>query len=730
MKKAFHTRAFSCFVLTIVAFTNLYGQDTTVNAYDDLSLKDLLNVKIVSVSKRAESLIEAPLSASVVTREEIKRVGCTSIMEALRLVPGMIVREESNGNYDIHLRGMDNVPPNASFDITATTILVMINNRPIYSYLRGGTFWETLPVDLNDVERIEIIRGPAAALYGPNAVNGVINIITRQAKKDGLYTLIHSQQGSYHTFINNGTIGYKSNKFNMLVSGNYQHRARTQTSYFEFNRNTRLDNPAFFINFQKDTVKNINVRYPRPGLAMEKYAGNVFLNYNLSEKLNISLTGGAQHSLVQKVSTENEVTPLSTAFSQTKYIDFHANLCAITAQVSYNEGKQITDYDPGNIFDFHTFDANLEYSFVKGNFSLKPGVSYRSAVYDDTRYSDTTNKTGIFNSRGKITTQAAWLRGEYKLFNSRLRLVAGLMGNKFNYPDTIYLSYELAATYKIGKKRLIRAVYSRAPRSSTIFDTYVDQRVVIYPTGYKKYSMLTLLGNKNLRLLIADMFEIGYRGNITPRLSIDLEIFHTNAQNYNTLTTSNTYTKMNGSDTINITPIISTNIPLKWRQQGATVSLSYSSSKWQLKPFVTLQRSRIKNYSPFNNTPDAGTPGAVENNIYSGMGTDQKVKSTPSAFGGASANYTLSSKINVSVTAYYYSSQTYNHLSNALFNDGIRGIDHINGKMILNAGLAFEPIKNLYLTCSAKNLLNNSSREFFHADDVPFMLIGGIHYEF
>ena len=84
-------------------------------------------------------------------------------MEAFRLVPGMIVREESNGNYDIQIRGMGNYPTNASFDAVSTTVLAMIDGRPVYNYLKGGTFWETLPIDLNDVEKIEVVRGPAAA---------------------------------------------------------------------------------------------------------------------------------------------------------------------------------------------------------------------------------------------------------------------------------------------------------------------------------------------------------------------------------------------------------------------------------------------------------------------------------------------------------------------------------------------------------------------------------------
>ena len=151
--KPLFTKTLICTLALLHSGVDAFSQADTANTnqYDSLSLRDLLSVKIVSVSKKSEFLFDAPLSASVVTREEIRLAGSTSIMEALRLVPGMIVREQTNGNYDIYLRGMDNVPPNAPFDGSSTTTLVMIDNRPIYNYLKGGTFWETLPIDINDV---------------------------------------------------------------------------------------------------------------------------------------------------------------------------------------------------------------------------------------------------------------------------------------------------------------------------------------------------------------------------------------------------------------------------------------------------------------------------------------------------------------------------------------------------------------------------------------------------
>jgi iron complex outermembrane receptor protein len=718
--------------LTTSLVTKGYTQADTAtkqNAYAGMSLEDLLDVKIVSVSKSAELLFDSPLSASVVTKEEIRRAGCTSIMEALRLVPGMIVREQSNGNYDIYLRGMDNVPPNAPFEGNSTTTLVMIDSRPIYNYLKGGTFWETLPVDLNDVEKIEVVRGPAAALYGPNAVSGVINIITRQTRTDGLYIVANNQQGSFNTFINNASVGYQAKNWSVIASGNYQGRDRSQTSYYEFYRNQWLEQPAFFIGILNDTNPNL---IPNPRLAIKKYAGNIFLSYEPADEVKFTIAAGIQHSMVQKVSNENGNTPLSTVLSDSRYVDLRAGVKGFSAQLAYLRGTQTPMY-PGNKYDFNTADASVEYNYTKGNLMLKPGLSYRSAVYDDTKYSDLAIKSGIFNARGRIITQTASLHAEYKMLKQKLRLVGGIAMNKFNYPDAAYFSYEMAATYKINKKHLFRAAYSRAPRSATIYDTYVDQHLQSYQIGYQKYMLMSIEGNKNLQLLTANMLETGYRGMLSEKLYIDVEFFDIHSRNYTSITVHANYSKINGNDTTLITPLIATNLPVRLHQQGVTVSAAWQTGNLQIKPFITIQHSTIKNYSPYLNMPDASGPLAIDaqqNNIYSGMGIQSDLKSTPAVFGGASLNYTPGNKWNINVNAYYYSAQTYYHLTNSVFNDGIRGIDHLKAKLILNAKIAYEPTKGMQLFCNVKNILNNKSREFFRSDNAPFMLYGGINYEF
>ena len=107
----------------------------------------------------------------------------------------------------------------------------------------------------------------------------------------------NTREGSYHTFINNASIGYRSKKWAMIASGNYQDRDRTQTSYFEFYRNKWLEQPDYFINYIRDTVRNVHELYPDPEQAMKKYAGNIFLNYDVAEMIKFNFSAGIQHSM-------------------------------------------------------------------------------------------------------------------------------------------------------------------------------------------------------------------------------------------------------------------------------------------------------------------------------------------------------------------------------------------------------------------------------------------------
>lgn len=141
----------------------------------ELSLEDLMNVEVVSVSKKEEKLTDAAAAVFVITGDDLRQSGATSIPDALRTVPGMQVASIDANSWAVTSRGF-----NSNF---ANKLLVLIDGRSVYTPMFSGVWWDAQDVMLNDVDRIEIIRGPGATLWGANAVNGVINIITKNAGK-------------------------------------------------------------------------------------------------------------------------------------------------------------------------------------------------------------------------------------------------------------------------------------------------------------------------------------------------------------------------------------------------------------------------------------------------------------------------------------------------------------------------------------------------------------------
>jgi iron complex outermembrane receptor protein len=141
----------------------------------EMSLEQLSGIVVTSVSKRAEKLSAAPASIFVISADDIRRSGAMSLPEALRLAPNLDVARVDANQYAISARGFNS--------ITANRMLVLIDGRAVYSPLFAGVFWDAQHVMLEDVERIEVISGPGTALWGANAVNGVINVITRSAQE-------------------------------------------------------------------------------------------------------------------------------------------------------------------------------------------------------------------------------------------------------------------------------------------------------------------------------------------------------------------------------------------------------------------------------------------------------------------------------------------------------------------------------------------------------------------
>ena len=178
------------------------------NPLKKLTLEQLGNVEVTSVSKEPESVWNTPAAISVLTNEDIRRSGVTTILDALRLVPGVDISRNDAIGYSVGIRGFETV--------FSKGLLIMIDGRSLYNTLFGGVYQDLPDYPLEDIDRIEVIRGPGATVWGANAVNGVINIITKSSK-DTQGGLVSVGGGSVDQFRNTVRYGGKHGKMTYRV---------------------------------------------------------------------------------------------------------------------------------------------------------------------------------------------------------------------------------------------------------------------------------------------------------------------------------------------------------------------------------------------------------------------------------------------------------------------------------------------------------------------------------
>ncbi len=156
---------------------------STLTELKQLNVEDLMSLEVTSVTKHPERLLDSASAIQVITQAQIRRSGATSLPEALRLADNLQVAQRGSHTWAISARGFNS-------DL-ANKLLVMIDGRTVYTPLFSGVFWEAQDYLLQDIDRIEVISGPGGTLWGSNAVNGVINIITRNAADtQGLYARV------------------------------------------------------------------------------------------------------------------------------------------------------------------------------------------------------------------------------------------------------------------------------------------------------------------------------------------------------------------------------------------------------------------------------------------------------------------------------------------------------------------------------------------------------------
>src|SRR6204780_613227 len=190
--------SFSRWILTLAcslgsarALADPVPQIETSGDLYQISLESLMNMEVTSVSKREQKTSQAAAAVFVISRDDIRRSGALNIPDLLRMVPGLDVAQIDAGKWAISARGFNGQYSNK--------LLVLVDGRTVYTPIFAGVFWDSQNIPLGSIERIEVIRGPGAAVWGSNAVNGVINIITLSAGE--------TQGGSITASAGNGSIG-------------------------------------------------------------------------------------------------------------------------------------------------------------------------------------------------------------------------------------------------------------------------------------------------------------------------------------------------------------------------------------------------------------------------------------------------------------------------------------------------------------------------------------------
>lgn len=678
----------------------------TIGELFSISFSELLSLKVESATKHEEDVFDSPLAATIISGEEIIRSGVTSVAEALRLCAGTIVRQQNKSYFNMHLRGFDDVLPigNQLTLGTNAMTLVMIDGRPVFNYFQGGTFWETLPIGLNDIEKIEVIRGPSSALYGQNAVAGVINIFTKKGDNNDLKVSSTLQTSPYGDMTIGANIHQKINdQFDIGFSSNMNRFERGMTEYFGYRQKDYVHRDSLrFLGVGGD------VRYPDEELALNNHAINTFLQADINENIHSRLSVGVQESEGQRIYADNLTSPFSTNTSKSGYVDVKTDAYSFHNQLSYQKGSQNTVGMLGWEYDYDVVDATLEYEKEIKGFRLRPGIAYHSAIYNDQKAVEEHGADRAFLGQQRIIdSKSAFLHSEYK--KNGWRAIVALRYDLYNTPEKGYGTYQFILAKKINEKHLLRGVMSRANKGSFMLDSYYNQRFEQFIPSMGINFVTRLEGNQNLDLLVMDMFELGYRFKGSDKICLSMSLNHQRTKNYASLVQQET------GDPFNVYYRFE-NLPLDAVQNGGELEVMFTpNKKLFVKGFVSMQSTKWRNEDGF---VDIETGDTITDYISH--------FTTPKMYGGFEVNYNISKKWNVNVTNYFMSSQTINSSIRSDENDEYYTVASV---FVFNTKVTYALTDNMKLFVNGRNLLANNQVQTVWGDKLNALLLFGLDFK-
>jgi iron complex outermembrane receptor protein len=467
------------------AIADTTAADGTV-AYKKMSLQELMNLDVTSVAKQPEPYGEAPAALEVITSDDIRRSGASSIPEALRLANNLEVAQKNSHDWGISARGFNT-------DL-ANKLLVLMDGRSVYTPLFSGVFWDVQDYLMEDVDRIEVISGPGGTLWGANAVNGVINITSKSAKDtQGLY--VEGGGGTtLQAFTGLRYGGALSSNVFFRVYGKYFDRG---DEVFSDGRDAHDDWRMGRGGFRLDAETSSRDTFTLQG---DIYSGDE----NVAAGGNAGVSGGNLLGRWSHAFSDESDMSIQTYYDRTHLSDPVAPLTigALTLAPAGTLKDDLDTYDVDFQHRFHLGDRNrviwgLGYRFTHDAVRNAPALAFFPQTLDHNLFS-------------------VFAQDEIMLLND----VFLTLGSKMEHNDYTGFEFEPSARleWKLLTNQMIWAAVSRAVRTPSRIDRDLSEPA---PPG-----LVLLRGDSGFDSETVVAYELGYRAQIGPRIFASVSSFY------------------------------------------------------------------------------------------------------------------------------------------------------------------------------------------------------------
>lgn len=624
----------------------------------EMSLEALMDINVTSVSKKSQKLANAAAAVYVITQEDIKRSGVTTIADALRLAPGVQVARLDSNKWAISIRGF-----NGRY---ADKLLVLMDGRSLYTPFFSGVYWEVQDTPLEDIDRIEVIRGPGAALWGANAVNGVINITTKQAESTN-GGLVSAGGGTRERGFGTARYGlplgdatdlrlyakYNNRDNGVDATGNAAHDAWNITR-----GGFRLDSHPT----DQDLLT----------LQGDYYDGKLGETYTLF--LPPALTPPTVLDTTSGVSGGNLLSRWKRALSEKSSL-------SLQAYFDHYERQMVISGEKRN-----SIDLEFQHRFALGSFQdVIWGVGYR---YSHDEFDDTFTVSFDPASRDEHL-YSAFLHDEITLVPERLALI---LGSRVERKD--YSGFEVQPNGRLlwtpTPRETVWAAVSRAVRTPSRAEQTIRYRqsAALVDTGANQQIpvVATVTGSRDFKSEELLAYELGYRSEPHPRVSFDIATFYNVYHHLRTLSTG-TFIPPSASQPFGVQPQLTSN-DMHAHAYGVEVSTNWKPYDWW-RLQATYSYLKIITYL---DTADL----SIFNIIERGNAADDSPRNQFSVRSG----FDLGRQVTTDLW--------------------LRGVDRLKfidrstipGYVTLDARLAWKPQPNLEIALVGQNLLHEHNQEF------------------